>query len=81
MRSISWFPVATDEELHDYAREIWSKSEDRICFVPNVFRAYAWRGDRFSRWSGHFTSLYNATNRMVMAAGFVPNDCYHHSAR
>ena len=50
MTAISWFPVAGDDELDAYAQQVWEKCSERIGFVPNVFRAYAWRGERFERW-------------------------------
>src|SRR5689334_11956610 len=54
---ISWFPVLTDDELDEPERKLFAKANDVIGFVPNVFRAYAWRPERFRPWFSHFRSV------------------------
>jgi uncharacterized peroxidase-related enzyme len=82
--TISWFPVAGDDELDTYAHEIWEKCEARIGFVPNVFRAYAWRGERFQRWLGYFNhvtrpsdTLGAAEREMIAVAVSMENGCLY----
>lgn len=84
MTPISWFPVADDDELDDYAREIWNKCHERIGFVPNVFRAYAWRGERFQRWLKYFNhvtrpsdTLAEAEREMIAVAVSMENACLY----
>ena len=59
---ISWFPVLTDEELDEPERKLFAKATEVIGFVPNVFRAYAWRPERFRAWFGHFKSVMEGTD-------------------
>lgn len=81
---ISWFPVLEDDELDEYATEIWAKVVDNIGFVPNVFRAYAWRGKRFERWLGYFNSVMRPSDtlgkierEMVAVAVSMENACLY----
>ena len=64
---ISWFPVAGDDELPDDLRGLFAKAQERIGFVPNVFRAYAWRPERFRPWFDHFRSLHEPTENLDAA--------------
>lgn len=54
---ISWFPVLADDELDEPERKLFAKAGEVIGFVPNVFRAYAWRPERFRAWFSHFKSV------------------------
>ena len=42
----SWFPVPEERELPEDLRKLFAKARERIGFVPNVFRVYAFRPDR-----------------------------------
>ena len=42
----SWFPVPDESDLPDDLRGLFAKARERIGFVPNVFRAYAFRPER-----------------------------------
>lgn len=84
MTEISWFPNATDDQLDEYAREIWQKCDERIGFVPNVFRAYAWRGDRFRRWLSYFNEVTRPSDtlgaverEMIAVAVSMENGCLY----
>lgn len=84
MNDVSWFPVSGDDDLDEFAREIWSKCEARIGFVPNVFRAYAWRGERFRRWLGYFNDVTRASDtldraerEMIAVAVSMENGCLY----
>jgi uncharacterized peroxidase-related enzyme len=57
----SWFPVPADEELPDSLRGLFAKARERLGFVPNVFRVYAFRPERLSAWFSHFRLLHEAT--------------------
>ena len=63
----SWFPIASDKHLSDYQRKLFPKVIDRAGFVPNVFRAYAWRPDRFAKWFAHFSDLMKGTETLTTA--------------
>jgi uncharacterized peroxidase-related enzyme len=58
---ISWFPVLEDDELEEPERKLFAKANEVIGFVPNVFRTYAWRPERFRAWFAHFKSVMEET--------------------
>lgn len=66
--ALSWFPVAGEDQLDEYAQQVWAKCDERLGYVPNVFRAYAWRGERFERWLRYFNSVMRATETVDAAA-------------
>ena len=63
----SWFPVPADAELPDGLRGLFAKARERIGFVPNVFRVYAFRPDRLSAWFAHFRQLHEPTDGLDAA--------------
>ena len=81
---ISWFPVLEETRVEEYPAEIFAKCEERFGFVPNVFRAYAWRPDRFQRWLGYFNhcmkptdTLGAAEREMIAVAVSMENKCLY----
>ena len=62
---ISWFPVRTDDELDEPERKLFAKATAVVGFVPNVFRSYAWRPERFRAWFGHFKSVMEGTDGLT----------------
>ena len=81
---ISWFPVLNESEVEEYPAEIFAKCEDRLGFVPNVFRAYAWRPERFQRWLGYFNACMKPTEtlgalerEMIAVAVSMENKCLY----
>ena len=54
----SWFPVPDEAELPDGLRGLFAKSREKLGFVPNVFRVWAFRPERLSAWFTHFRSLH-----------------------
>jgi uncharacterized peroxidase-related enzyme len=63
----SWFPVPDEADLPDDLRGLFAKARERIGFVPNVFRAYAFRPERLRTWFAHFRSLHEATEHLGAA--------------
>jgi uncharacterized peroxidase-related enzyme len=63
----SWFPVPADEELPDGLRGLFGKARERLGFVPNVFRVYAFRPERLSAWFAHFRLLHEPTENLSAA--------------
>jgi uncharacterized peroxidase-related enzyme len=59
---ISWFPVLSDDELDEPERKLFAKADEVIGFVPNVFRTYAWRPERFRAWFAHFKNVMEGTD-------------------
>ena len=54
----SWFPVPDESELPDSLRGLFAKAREKLGFVPNVFRVWAFRPERLSAWFAHFRSLH-----------------------
>ena len=63
----SWFPVPDDDELPPGLRGLFAKARERLGFVPNVFRVYAFRPERLSAWFSHFRQLHEPTEHLSAA--------------
>jgi uncharacterized peroxidase-related enzyme len=63
----SWFPVPDESELPDDLRGLFAKARERLGFVPNVFRVYAFRPRRLSAWFAHFRQLHEPTEQLSAA--------------
>jgi uncharacterized peroxidase-related enzyme len=63
----SWFPVPAEHELPEGLRGLFAKARDRLGFVPNVFRVYAFRPERLSAWFGHYRQLHEPTDGLSAA--------------
>src|ERR1700735_2431771 len=63
----SWFPVPADEELPESLQGLFAKARERLGFVPNVFRVYAFRPERLSAWFSHFRQLHEPTDGLSAA--------------
>ena len=81
---ISWFPVPADDELEEPEQKLFAKAREKIGFVPNVFRAYAWRPERFRAWFAHFKSVMDGTpglsarqREMISVAVSMANGCLY----
>ena len=81
---ISWFPVPADDDLEEPERKLFAKAAEKIGFVPNVFRAYAWQPERFRAWFAHFKSVMDGTpglsarqREMISVAVSMANGCLY----
>jgi len=81
---ISWFPVLDDDELDEPERKLFAKAGEVIGFVPNVFRTYAWRPERFRAWFAHFKTVMEGTDdlssrerEMISVAVSMANGCLY----
>jgi uncharacterized peroxidase-related enzyme len=63
----SWFPVPAEGELPDGLQGLFAKARERLGFVPNVFRVYAFRPERLSAWFAHFRLLHEPTAHLDAA--------------
>ncbi len=63
----SWFPVPGESELPESLQKLFGKARESIGFVPNVFRAYSYRPERFSAWFNHYKQLHVATDNLSAA--------------
>jgi uncharacterized peroxidase-related enzyme len=63
----SWFPVPDESELPDSLRGLFAKAREKLGFVPNVFRVWAFRPERLSAWFTHFRSLHEPSENLAAA--------------
>jgi uncharacterized peroxidase-related enzyme len=63
----SLFPVPDESELPERLRGLFAKARERLGFVPNVFRAYAFRPERLSAWFAHYRQLHQPTEHLGAA--------------
>jgi len=81
---ISWFPIAERDNLSDEVKALFDQVEEKLGFVPNVFRAFAWRGERMMKWKAHFDDLMTpspglgkAEREMISVAVSMQNQCLY----
>lgn len=81
---ISWFPVAERSSLSPEAQALFAQLEEKLGFVPNVFRAFAWRESRFEKWRAHFEELMQPTaglgkaeREMISVVVSMQNQCLY----
>ncbi|MGH8909808.1 MAG: peroxidase-related enzyme [Egibacteraceae bacterium] len=71
-------------ELPEDLRKLFAKAQQRIGFVPNVFRAYSFRPDRLRARFTHFRLLHEPTEglsaaerEMIAVTVSMANGCLH----
>ena len=81
---ISWFPVPDESELPADLQGLFRAARERIGFVPNVFRTYAYRPERLSAWFAHFRLLHEETpglsaaeREMIAVVVSMANGCLY----
>ena len=68
MARAAWFFAVPDEAaLPERLQSLFAKARERIGFVPNVFRAYSVRPERFSAWFAHYQQLHEPTENLSIA--------------
>jgi uncharacterized peroxidase-related enzyme len=82
--SMSWFPVPDPQELPEDLQKLFAKAQERLGFVPNVFRAYSFRPERLRAWFTHFRLLHEPTDglsaaerEMIAVAVSMANGCLY----
>lgn len=63
----SWFPSTDAEDPPQSLRGLFAKARAQLGFVPNVFRAYAFRPERLSLWFSHFRALHEPSEGLTAA--------------
>ena len=63
----SLFPVPREDELPEDLRRLFAKARERLGFVPNVFRTFAFRPERLSAWFSHYRMLHEPTDGLGAA--------------
>jgi uncharacterized peroxidase-related enzyme len=81
---ISWFPIAERSALSPETAALFAQLEEKLGFIPNVFRAFAWREPRFTKWRVHFEELMQPTptlgkaeREMISVAVSMQNQCLY----
>lgn len=81
---ISWFPVPADDEIAEDLQGLFRAARERVGFVPNVFRAYAFRPERLRAWFAHFKLLHEETpglsaaeREMIAVVVSMANGCLY----
>jgi uncharacterized peroxidase-related enzyme len=80
----SWFPVPDEDALPADLRGLFAKARERLGFVPNVFRVYAFRPERLSAWFAHYRQLHEpsaglsaADREMIAVVVSAANGCLY----
>lgn len=60
----SLFDVPAEADLPDGLRKLFARAREHLGFVPNVFRAYAYRPERLSAWFSHYRQLHEPTENL-----------------
>jgi uncharacterized peroxidase-related enzyme len=63
----SFFPVPDETDLPGNLQSLFAKAREKLGFVPNVFRSYAYRPDRFSAWFAHYAPLHEPSENLSTA--------------
>jgi uncharacterized peroxidase-related enzyme len=63
-RAAWFFRVPDERDLPERLRALFGKARERIGFVPNVFRSYSVRPERFSAWFAHYKQLHEPTENL-----------------
>ena len=63
----SLFDVPDEAELPEGLRKLFARARERLGFVPNVFRVYAYRPERLSAWFAHYRQLHEPTENLSAA--------------
>lgn len=58
---ISWFPVLDEGDMAPEVRSLHQRARERAGVVPNVFKSYAWKPDRFLKWFAHYRDVMAET--------------------
>lgn len=81
---IAWLPVPPEDTLDEDLRGLFARAREKLGFVPNVFRVYAFRPERFRRWRAHFnevtvgeSELTQAEREMIAVAVSAENHCLY----
>ena len=63
----SWFPLIEEADMAPDVRALCEKARDKTGVVPNVFRSYAWKPERFLKWFAHFRDVMRGSDGLSEA--------------
>ena len=63
-RAAWFFPLPAETTLPDRIQSLFAKAREQVGFLPNVFKAYSYRPERFSAWFGHYHQLHEPSEHL-----------------
>jgi uncharacterized peroxidase-related enzyme len=81
---IAWLPVPEEGELPEEIRSLFARAREKLGFVPNVFRVFAFRPEHMLRWRAYYDELLRgesgltpAQREMIAVVVSARNRCYY----
>lgn len=81
---ISRFPVPTGRQAGPEIAALWDRAAEKLGFVPNVMKVYAYKPQRFLRWWAHYdelmrgsSGLSKAQREMIAVVVSTTNRCHY----
>jgi uncharacterized peroxidase-related enzyme len=81
---VAWLPVGDEATLEEENQGLFQRAREKLGFIPNVFRVYAFRPERFKRWRRHFnevtigeSELTTTEREMIAVAVSAENHCLY----
>lgn len=66
-RAAWFFPIPDEQQLPERLQGLFAKARETLGFVPNVFRGYSYRPERFSAWFAHYRQLHEPSEHLDAA--------------
>ena len=81
---IAWLPVPDESELPEEVQSLFAKAREKVGFVPNVFRVFAFRPEHLVKWRSFYDELLRgesgltpAQREMIAVVVSTQNRCYY----
>ena len=79
---IAWLPVPDESELPEEVQSLFAKAREKVGFVPNVFRVFAFRPEHLIKWRALYDELLRERRRPLHSQkdylqAFVPRPLGH----
>jgi uncharacterized peroxidase-related enzyme len=81
---IAWLSVPDEGELPEEVLSLFAKAREKIGFVPNVFRIFAFRPVHLVKWRAYYDELLRgdsgltpAQREMIAVVVSTQNRCYY----
>lgn len=81
---VAWLPVPEESELPEELQSLFARAREKLGFVPNVFRVFAFRPEHLLRWRAYYDELLRgesgltpAQREMIAVVVSAHNRCYY----
>ena len=81
---IAWLPIAEGDSPDPDVRSLFERAREKLGFIPNVFKVYAARPERFKKWRVHFnevtlgeSEITQAEREMIAVVVSAENHCLY----